>query len=191
MAPPLKGTIHTHTLADGTRAFHLRVRFRGERMRIVLHELDGCTCGCGGSWDAPAARTELGNIQAKIRVGVWQRFAPAPSEPFADGGPVPLFRTTRRGGWRRRSRARSACARSPEAPRAATAHNCGGQGAFGVVRRAVLALARLLADDLPARRSGWRARVADGCGAGLGGRGCGSCARSAGPLDDRSVIRLR
>lgn len=92
MAPPLKGTIHTHTLADGTRAFHLRVRFRGERMRIVLHELDGCTCGCGGSWDAPAARTELGNIQAKIRVGVWQPFAPAPSEPFADGGPVPLFR---------------------------------------------------------------------------------------------------
>lgn len=92
MAPPLKGTIHTHTLADGTRAFHLRVRFRGERVRVVLHELDGCTCGCGGSWDAPAARTELGNIQAKIRVGVWQPFAPAPLEPFAAGGPVPLFR---------------------------------------------------------------------------------------------------
>lgn len=92
MARPTTGTIHTHTLADGTRAFHLRVRFRGERVRVVLHELDGCTCGCGGNWDAPAARTELGNIQAKIRVGVWQPFAPAPSEPFATGGPVPLFR---------------------------------------------------------------------------------------------------
>ncbi|MBF6619809.1 MAG: tyrosine-type recombinase/integrase [Patulibacter sp.] len=80
MAPPLKGTIHTHSLADGTRAFHLRVRYRGERVRVVLHEVAGCSCGCGGGWDAPTARTELGNIQAKIRVGVWQPPAPEPVE---------------------------------------------------------------------------------------------------------------
>lgn len=42
------------------------MRFRGERVRIVLHELDGRTCGCGGSWSAPAARTELGNVLAAV-----------------------------------------------------------------------------------------------------------------------------
>ncbi len=78
MPRPVTGTIHTHTLADGTQAFHLRVRYRGERGGIVLHEAAGCPCGCGGNWDAPAARTELGNIQAKIRVGVWQPPAPEP-----------------------------------------------------------------------------------------------------------------
>lgn len=93
MAPPPTGTIHTHVLADGTRAFHLRVRHQGERVRIVLHELDGCRCGCGGGWNAPAARTELGNVLAKIRVGVWQRSTPAPpeSEPLDPAGPVPTF----------------------------------------------------------------------------------------------------
>lgn len=80
MAPPLKGTIHTHSLADGTRAFHLRVRYRGERVRVVLHEVAGCSCGCGGSWDARSARTEQGNVLAKIRVGVWQPPAPEPVE---------------------------------------------------------------------------------------------------------------
>ncbi len=92
MARPASGTVHTHRLADGTRAFHLRVRHQGERHRIVLHEIDGCACGCGGGWDEPAARTELGNILARIRVGVWT--APRPPEPLAaveDCGAVPLF----------------------------------------------------------------------------------------------------
>jgi integrase len=80
MARTANGTIHTHVLADGTRAFHLRVRFDGARERIVLHELDGCACGCGGGWGEPAARTELGNILARIRVGVWQR--PQPPLPL-------------------------------------------------------------------------------------------------------------
>lgn len=94
MPRPTTGTIHTHALADGSRAFHLRVRFQGERVRIVLHELDGCMCGCGGGWDEPGARTELGNVLAKIRVGVWQPPVPVldtPGHPHS-GGRVPTFR---------------------------------------------------------------------------------------------------
>lgn len=93
MPRPTKGTIHTHVLVDGTRAFHLRVPFQSERVRIVLHELDGCACGCGGGWDEPAARTELGNVLAKIRVGVWQPPVPVLETPGRpDGGSVPTFR---------------------------------------------------------------------------------------------------
>jgi hypothetical protein len=39
---------------------------------VILHERAGCVCGCGGGWDEPAARTELGNIIATVRVGVWK-----------------------------------------------------------------------------------------------------------------------
>jgi integrase len=78
MARPAKGTINTIDLADGQRAFHLRFRVAGRRERVVLHEIPGCVCGCGGGWDEPAARTELGNILARIRVGVWER--PQPPE---------------------------------------------------------------------------------------------------------------
>jgi integrase len=85
MAPPAKGTIHTHTLADGSRAFHLRVPFEGERPRVVLHEVRGCTCGCGGGWDERSARTELGNILARIRAGVWE--PPQPNQPVEIEGP--------------------------------------------------------------------------------------------------------
>ena len=72
------GTIESHPLADGTRAFHLRVRVHGERERIVLHERPGCVCGCGGGWDEPGARTEMGNILARVRAGVCERPAPPP-----------------------------------------------------------------------------------------------------------------
>src|SRR4051812_4206176 len=92
MPRPASGTVHTHVLADGTRAFHLRVRHQGERIRVVLHEIDGGACGCGGGWDAPAARTELGNILARIRVGVWA--APQPPAPLLaheDVDAIPLF----------------------------------------------------------------------------------------------------
>ncbi|MGH2831635.1 MAG: tyrosine-type recombinase/integrase, partial [Solirubrobacteraceae bacterium] len=67
------GTVETLALADGTRAFHLRFFFKGARQRVVLHERPGCDCdyGCGGGWDEPGARRELGNIQARIRAGVW------------------------------------------------------------------------------------------------------------------------
>lgn len=96
MARPVSGTLHTHHLADQTRAFHLRVRYQGERPRIVLHEREDCLCGCGGGWDEPAARTELSNILARIRVGVWKPPTPVPafsSDPERDdAGRVPLFR---------------------------------------------------------------------------------------------------
>jgi integrase len=65
-------------LADGTRVFRLRIRIDGERVPLMLHERPGCTCWCGGGWDEPAARTELGNILARIRAGVWER--PQPPE---------------------------------------------------------------------------------------------------------------
>jgi integrase len=70
------GSFETRVLADGTRAFHIRVRFNGERVPLVLHEMPGCVCGCGGGWDEPGARTEMGNILARIRAGVWERPAP-------------------------------------------------------------------------------------------------------------------
>ena len=85
------GTIETRVLADGTRAFHLRVRIGGKREPLVLHERPGCACGCGGSWDEPNARTELGNIGARVRAGVWVRPA-GPSTLLAVAeDDVPLY----------------------------------------------------------------------------------------------------
>jgi integrase len=83
MARSASGTIHTSTLADGTRAFRLRFSVGGRREIVSLHERTGCECGCGGGWDEPAARTELGNVLARVRAGVWQRpqSQAAPSEP--------------------------------------------------------------------------------------------------------------
>jgi integrase len=81
MARQAKGTIDTITLADELRAFHLRFRVAGKRERVILHEIPGCVCGCGGGWDEPAARTELGNILARVRVGVWER--PQPPQALA------------------------------------------------------------------------------------------------------------
>jgi integrase len=80
------------TLADGSRAFRIRVRINGQREPIVLHERHGCTCGCGGGWDEPSARTEMGNILARIRAGVWER--PEPPSTLvstAAGGEVPTY----------------------------------------------------------------------------------------------------
>jgi integrase len=77
MAPPATGSFLTVTLADGSRKFRLRFRAYGRREEVVLHERPGCDCGCGGGWDEPAARTELGNMLARIRAGVWQRPEPA------------------------------------------------------------------------------------------------------------------
>jgi integrase len=73
MARPATGTILTVTLKDGSRKFRLRFPAHGRREELVLHERAGCECGCGGGWSEPAARTELGNILARVRVGVWQR----------------------------------------------------------------------------------------------------------------------
>jgi integrase len=67
------GAFHTRTLTDGTRAYRLRFNVHGRREIVTLHERAGCECGCGGGWQDPAARTELGNILARVRAGVWER----------------------------------------------------------------------------------------------------------------------
>ncbi len=86
------GTLETRLLADGTRVFHLRVRIDGSREPIALHERRGCTCGCGGGWDEPSARTELGNILARVRAGVWERPAPPPTLAGAEAvNETPLY----------------------------------------------------------------------------------------------------
>lgn len=78
------GTFETRFLVDGTRAFHLRVSAGGDRITLVLHERAGCACGCGGGWGEPGARTELGNVIARVRAGVWERPMP-PLAHEADG----------------------------------------------------------------------------------------------------------
>jgi integrase len=91
MPRPQTGGLRSFTLADRTRAFHLRFMVGGERETLILHERTGCVCGCGGGWDEPAARTELGNVLARVRVGVWEPPKPpaameqyTPSTRFAE-----------------------------------------------------------------------------------------------------------
>jgi integrase len=67
------GSLHTRTLADGTRVFRLRFNADGRRQILSLHERQGCTCGCGGGWDASEARRELADMLAKVRLGIWRR----------------------------------------------------------------------------------------------------------------------
>jgi integrase len=90
MSRQATGTINTEDLADGTRAFHLRFPYQGGRPRVILHERAFCDCGCGGGWDEPGARTELGNILARVRLGIWK--PPEPPEALsADPVEVPRF----------------------------------------------------------------------------------------------------
>jgi integrase len=72
------GSVIPKELGDATRAFELRFHARGRRESVTLHERAGCLCGCGGGWDERSARTELGNIVARVRAGVWSRDAPHP-----------------------------------------------------------------------------------------------------------------
>jgi hypothetical protein len=39
---------------------------------VSLHSRAQCGCGCGGGWDEPAARRELADALALVRVGVWK-----------------------------------------------------------------------------------------------------------------------
>ena len=73
MARANSGSLHTRSLADGTRVFRLRFNAVGRRELMSLHERPGCDCGCGGGWDEPAARRELGDAIARVRLGVWKR----------------------------------------------------------------------------------------------------------------------
>ena len=72
------GSLHARTLADRTRVFRLRFNAHGGRRFMTLHERAECECGCGGGWNERTARTELGNIRARIRAGAW-RPTPAPA----------------------------------------------------------------------------------------------------------------
>jgi integrase len=86
------GSVRARTLADGTRAFQLRFRVNGAREAITLHEQPGCGCGCGGGWDETGARTELGNVLALVRVGLWKRPEPPPGLAApSEGSNVPTF----------------------------------------------------------------------------------------------------
>jgi integrase len=67
------GSLHTRVLADGSRVFRLRFNADGRRQIMSLHERHGCVCGCGGGWDEPAARRELAETVARIRLRVWKR----------------------------------------------------------------------------------------------------------------------
>src|SRR3954447_21027399 len=90
MPPQASGSFDVVALDDGTRAFRLRFPSDGKRQRVVLHERPGCECGCGGSWTERAARTELGNVLARVRSGVWEPNAPLPPRRAAPPA-VPTF----------------------------------------------------------------------------------------------------
>jgi integrase len=90
MARQPSGTIETRVLTDGTSAFHLRFRVGGKREGLILHERPNCTCGCGGGWNEATARTELGNVLARVRLGLWER--PEPPAGLAEApDDAPLF----------------------------------------------------------------------------------------------------
>jgi len=84
--------METRLLADGSRAFRIRVRIDGQREPVTLHERRSCACGCGGDWDEPSARTEMGNILARVRAGVWARpEPPATLVPGDEEEDAPLY----------------------------------------------------------------------------------------------------
>ena len=92
MARETQGSCKPRLLADGTYAFDLRFQVHGERESLVLHERPGCTCGCGGAWDEPAARTHLGNVLAEVRLGIWERpQPPAAITEFGADDDVPTY----------------------------------------------------------------------------------------------------
>lgn len=94
MPRPATGTINVVFLKDGTRAFQLRFTVNGRRERVVLHEAPECDCGCGGGWDEPAARRELANHVARVRLGIWTpplRRQPTPAPDTARDREVPTF----------------------------------------------------------------------------------------------------
>lgn len=73
MARTNTGSLHSRMLAEGTRVFRLRFNAEGRRQIMTLHERAGCDCGCGGGWDERAARSELADTIARVRLGVWKR----------------------------------------------------------------------------------------------------------------------
>jgi integrase len=90
MAAQQKGSFDSYLLADGTRAFRLRFKALGKRRTVILHDVPGCTCGCGGGWDETAARNELGNNLARVRAGVWEPREAVPRFG-SEGEEIPTF----------------------------------------------------------------------------------------------------
>lgn len=91
MAFQTKGSFETRVLADGTRAFHLRFQVERRRQSIVLHERPDCGCGCGGGWGEISARTELGDLMARVRAGLWRPRPPRRIAGSAGTRPMPTF----------------------------------------------------------------------------------------------------
>lgn len=89
------GSLHTRTLADGTRVFRLRFNAAGRRQIMSLHERQGCGCGCGGGWDERAARGELAETVARIRLGEWKRPTVAMRASFCGSAVQPTRRASR------------------------------------------------------------------------------------------------
>ncbi len=86
MPRPATGSFIARPLADGTRSFRLRFQACGQRHDVFLHERPGCGCGCGGGWDASSARHELGDIVARVRLGIWRPVKP----PVAHAAPAEM-----------------------------------------------------------------------------------------------------
>jgi hypothetical protein len=83
--------VRVKELADGSRAFELRFYANGQRKSVVLHERVDRNCGCGGGWNERAARRELSNILARVRVGVWKRDPPRQPVTAKQAESVPTF----------------------------------------------------------------------------------------------------
>ena len=115
MSKQATGSMKTSVLGDGTRSFRIRVRINGRREPITLHERPGCTCGCGGGWDAQSARTEMGNIQARVRAGVWERPVPPPTLVATEAQEdVPLYEEY--ANWHLQARADGVIGKKPISP---------------------------------------------------------------------------
>jgi integrase len=91
MAYQTRGSFETRVLNDGTRAFHLRFQVERRRQSLVLHERSGCGCGCGGGWEEIAARSELGDLMARMRAGLWRPRPPRRLSGAAGATPTPSF----------------------------------------------------------------------------------------------------
>ncbi|MGZ8711461.1 MAG: tyrosine-type recombinase/integrase [Thermoanaerobaculia bacterium] len=71
--------------------FELRFLANGKRESVVVHERADCECGCGGGWDERAARRELSNVLARVRVGIWKPDKARPREAPKQPETVPTF----------------------------------------------------------------------------------------------------
>jgi integrase len=95
MSGQAKGSFESRVLTDASKSFHLRFQLNGKRETVVLHERPGCGCGCGcgGGWAEAAARAELGELVAWVRVGLRPLLRPMgrTTRPGEENGSAPTF----------------------------------------------------------------------------------------------------